>query len=502
MQILTVGKDFPNGAGGRAAFTNIGRPAWLGNNDIVFSGQLAGDTNYHIFTINLTTRNIFQLTGANGANSSDERNPMVSPNGVFIAFDSNATPNTTGGTYNNVITTTNGGPLTATRVRSETDVAAPLAAAPRGGSTSVRNIFVMGNLGQNVTQITGQYTNAPANISSFQPTWTTQDNDNFTNLNGQTLYIGFSSNRIPAFAAADTDQGSPTSFTAGSANTLSIYYVVFTRTGGTGSVSPPRIGDGFFGEAAPTDVDSVNADGARLLDTGNETATAIGGRDLTKPRFADQFPTFAPFTTVFRVGYQSNREGTLSRNGFGTGFTPTPISRNNLFIASIIDINAPSLIRFDTSAPTGEVVHVNLVTNTNNPYNPGASARSRDDGITPGSTLHFAVRVEDRESGMRPETSADGGAVYLMFKNPNSKYQSIAQGGNGVEHKEFIGGAFLGIGPPTDLPSLASTGTQSAFGYEYEAEAISAADRTTYLPALCQHGRYSNYCVAIHSRCQ
>ena len=481
---LTVGKDFPNGAGGRVAFTNIGRPTWIGSNDLAFAAQLTGDANYHIFTINIQTRVIFQLTGSAGGVGSDERNPAASPDGRYIAFDSDARPNVTGGTYNNVLTTANNGtPATGTRVRSESDPASPLVTAPKG-TGNIRNIFVMGNLGQNATQITGQYANAPQGITSQQPAWTSQQNNNFTNPQGQTLYLGFSSDRIPTYLPSDTDQSFPQTFVVGPPGTSSIYYVVFSRTGGNGTVSPPRLGNGFFGEAVATDLDSLNADGARLIDTANETPTASGGRNLTQPRFADVFPTFAPFIGVFRSGFQSNREGTLNRNGFGNGFSVTPLNRNNLFIASLIDINAPSLIRYDTSNPTGEVLHISLVTNDTVPFDRNSGAvRSRETGITPGAKLHFALRVEDRESGMRPETSADGGAVYLMFKNPNSKYQSTAQGGNGVEHKEFglqrANPAFLYL--ENGAPLLwTNTTTGINFGHEYEADAISFLDRTTY----------------------
>ena len=105
----------------------------------------------------------------------------------------------------------------------------------------------------------------------------------------------------------------------------------------------------------------------------------------------------------------------------------------------MIDITAPTLIRYDTSNPTGEVIHINQVLDPKVPFSPGlgASVRSRDQGITPGSLLHFSVRIEDREAGMRADNDPNGGGVYLQFKNPNSKYQSQAQGGFGVEHKEL-----------------------------------------------------------------
>ena len=79
---LDRGTRFPGRQGRRVAFTNVGRPAWAGGTDVVFAGQLAGDTNYHIFSVNIQTRVIFQLT----AGAADERNPQVSPDGRLYSL--------------------------------------------------------------------------------------------------------------------------------------------------------------------------------------------------------------------------------------------------------------------------------------------------------------------------------------------------------------------------------------------------------------------------------
>ncbi|MDX1934073.1 MAG: carboxypeptidase regulatory-like domain-containing protein [Capsulimonadales bacterium] len=460
---LTEGRDFPNGQGGRARFATVGRPAWVGSTDVVFSAQLEGDPNFHLFSVNIQTRVIFQLT----AGAGDERNPSASPDGRYIAFDSNAESNTTGGTYVSA-------PADPTRrVRTETDPAATPAGAGAVGNT--RNIFIMGTLGQNVRQFTLQYPGAPA-VSSFHPTWSSTQKNNFINPNGDDLFIGFASDRIPTFASGDTTQNTVTGWNAGPANTSSIYYAVVSR----------NQGNTLLGEADPTNLDGVDADGARRLDTANDTLQGGILNDQTRPRFRDQYPTFAPFVRVTRMSCQSNRVGSYAKDGIGTGFTVTNAKANNLFIASLIDITAPTLIRFDTSSPTGEVVHINLVTNDAQPYNPdlAASVRNRSDGITPGSKVHFAVRFEDRESGMRPENSSDGKAVYLQIKNPNSRYQSAAQGASVPdnthrgEHKEFYDNFTEAYVEGQTFISWANRATGYNVGTEFEAQAISAISTT------------------------
>ena len=456
---LTEGRDFPDGKGGRATFTNVGRPAFIGSSDVVFAGQLSGDPNYHLFTVNIETRTIFQITSG----PADERNPSVSPDGRYIAFDSNAQPKETGETYNNV----------GARLRSESDQAAVPAAALAAGST--RNVFTTTTLGQNVQQYTLRYAGAPlTTINSVQPTWSFANNANIVNPQGDIYYLGFSSNRVPQFAQGDTEQATVTGWAPGPNNTSSIYYGVISRDKGGSLLS----------ENTPTDLNNLQSDGARRLDTANDTL--VNGRlnDVTKPRYRDQYPNFAPFITVFRMGFQSNRNGNYSTDGFGNGFSgPTSATQNNLFIASFIDITAPTLIRFNTDTPISSVVNINLVTNPLNPFNPNANVRNRSDGITPGSVLYFAVRVEDRGTGLRPENSADGGAVYIQFKNPNSRYQTLQQSGSldnsatRGEHKEFIESPYAWVAVVNNadfLWTLAATGYN--VGQEFECQAISAAN--------------------------
>ena len=192
-------------------------------------------------------------------------------------------------------------------------------------------------------------------------------------------------------------------------------------------------------------------------------------------------PTWSPFISAFRIGFQSDRTGayfTDNFQGYNTSFKLSS-NRDGIFVATVIDTTAPSLLRFDLNNTQGEVVHVNLVKNQNEPFDPSVSVRNSDDGVVPGSTIHLAVRVEDRESGIRPDKG-----VYLQIKNPNSKYQSQFQGStNPAEHKEFIGTPLIGLVGGVIEPYVTDPTSQRRpnrdYGYEFEAEAIGIANNIT-----------------------
>ena len=301
LQSQTAGRDFPDGAGGRATFTNVGRPAWISSNDIVFSAELSSQPGIqHLFTVNVQSNVLFQLT----AGPADERNPAVSPDGRYIAFDSNSQALTTGESY------LSAGDDATRRLRSESDPnAAPTAGQAPG---AVRNVFTIDILGRFARQFTGRYANAPA-VNSVEPAFSSNQNNSFTNVNGDDFRLSFSSDRIPTFAANDPNQTTITGWTLGPANTASIYYARFSDDRGGTRLT----------EAIATDQDRVGSDGARRLDTANDTLVNGVLSDVTKPRFKDRYPTWSPIIKAFRIGFQSNRNGNYSTSGFGSGFTVT-----------------------------------------------------------------------------------------------------------------------------------------------------------------------------------
>lgn len=417
-------------------FDDVQRPAWRGSENIVFSGRLRGQPNYHIFSANIASGLIFQLTDG----PASEFNPAVSPNARYVAFDSNATGYTGGGTPRDLQNNIPGNPATASGVSGE------------------REIFTFLDLGASPTQ----FTNSAIQGSHVQPTWSSQNTNPRINPQGRDVYIAFASTRRDVREIPTDPASRIVDYTA--ATTFDLYYVRALDP----VTNAPVV------ETAPT-----GANPARKLDTVDPSY-----------RYNDEYPSFSPFATIFRVCHQSDRTGSLNVNESNIfnldSFTLTP-GRRDLFVTTLVDIAAPTLIRYDTSAQNGELVHINLGTTFNPSTN--ASVRTPSNGVVPGADLHFTVRVEDRESGMQPEKAGGGrGAVFLVFKNPNSKYQQAS----GVEHKEWTQSFGSHIFPVTignnvpapfaiDVVGSPNGPTSSYFyGHEYEAQAVSAADRSTY----------------------
>lgn len=402
---LSLGRTFKG-----KSFSSVGRACWIGTNDVLFSAKIVGDANFHLFTINTTTLTIFQVTDG----VADERNPVLSPSGRHIAFDSTALPAAVGSSYT-------GGTTPA----SETQPGDP-ATAGAANPSGKRNIFISGLFGEAVRQFTSRYAGAP-DTSNVQPSWSSLKSNPFSNANGQTIYMTWASTRQPDVPS------NPTTFTDG--DTHDVYMLRVSNDAGSTILS----------EQTP-----VSPQGARLINTADPTYA-----------YDDTFPVWSPVLSVNRVAFQSDRTGNLAVNNFGEGFTPTPGTRD-ILLASAVDFSAPTLIRYDTNQTSGDVVHINLGTT----YNPNASIRTRDQGLLPGSDVFVTVRADDRESGVK--------AVYAQFKNPNSYFQAQTQGGTAREHKEFRTlGATKFVFVENNAPLFWTNVTNgSSVGSEYEAEAI------------------------------
>ena len=415
---LTLGRSFRG-----KAFASAGRACWIGPSDVVFSGRLQGEPANHLFSINTTTFTIFQLTDG----PADERNPVVSPEGRFLAFDSNAAVSATADTYT-------GG----TTPRSSTSLGDPAIATGLNPSGK-RNIFTCGIFGSGVKQFTSRYAGA-ADTDNVQPAFSSLRQNPYTNATGQNIYLAFASSRQPDVP------GAPTAFNDG--GTYDIYMVRSSNDEGTTVLS----------EATPSNI----AQGAKLVDTADAGYV-----------YNDQYPTWSPVISMSRVCFQSDRTGNLFVNNYGDGFQSTP-DTHDIFLASAVDVSAPTLIRYDTNASTGEIVHINL----GDSYVPGQSVRTRENGLLPGSRVFLTVRVDDRESGID--------RVFLQFKNPNSYFQAGVQSGSDAdrqEHKEYasVGSApyiFQEGSPPVALRWRNFNSGQSV-GVEYEAQVI-ATDHSRY----------------------
>ncbi|MGC4046882.1 MAG: carboxypeptidase regulatory-like domain-containing protein [Armatimonas sp.] len=315
------------------------------------------------------------------------------------------------------------------------------------GTGSTRNIFLMPVNGGAVQQFTNRYTGAPA-VNNVQPAWSGTRQNPYTNAAGTNLWLSFASDRILTGGV----------FGVGSTGQKDIYMVQISGDRGNSLLSE---------SSASLAVKLDSSDPGNIYD--------------------DEYPTWSPFINLVKMGFQSDRTGGLRTNNFGEGFTGTP-SQNDVYVASLLDLNAPSLIRYNTNAVTGEIVHINL----GSTYNASQSVRTREDGLVPGATAFFTVRIEDREAGLRADDDPAGGAAYIQFKNPNSLFQSQTQGsGNPSEHKEYT--TFLdGGGPyafneavpgggwqslifaniPEGVPAVSGAPLLNQVGTEYEAQVV------------------------------
>jgi hypothetical protein len=453
-------------------FEEVQRSAWVGATVIVFSARLEAvpgnnDVSFHLFTVDTDTGFIYQLT----TGPANEKNPQVSPDSKYVAFDSDAIRSTNGLSYSNGQAprpnTPDGGDFSPGT--PDGDPAISL-----GTNNGVRNIYVMSPVGGPTNpalpigqtnligglprQVTGRYTNAP-DLDNIQPSWSFFRPDRFldnnNNISNRTLYfLAFASKR-------KLNTGSTSQYIADAK--YDIYTFPFTRDNGVTIAT----------ESSTT----VTGTKAIRLDTVDPTNT-----------YNDEYPTWAPGNNIFRIGFQSDRSGSLVSHNFPTTNSFAPTATHDLFLSSVLDYSAPTLIRYNTGSATGEIVHINL----GDTYNANQSVRTGADGIIPSQKLFFTVRAEDREAAWQ---NADSIKIYLQFKNPNSKYQSTAQGGFGVEHKEWTNSSAnfaSGAGIPsqfgvasrlwisaTDIPefrdfggSVNALGRPNVYGYEYEAQVV------------------------------
>jgi 5-hydroxyisourate hydrolase-like protein (transthyretin family) len=260
------------------------------------------------------------------------------------------------------------------------DPAKPVVAfdrAPVGSPTAVRDIYVIGTNPsvQNVARVTN-FSAGGKQSDNRQPSWSTNKVDQPTGsqhiTNGQQL-IGFASTRMDTAGDGNANAVNPN-------GSHDIYWLKVTV-----GVDPND--SSVFTVTTP--------------ESSGNPAFKLPTSD-TKHIYDDTKPTWPQFISSYRVAYQSDR--TFYNSGSNTsGPAGQPA---DIFASTLIDINAPTLVRFD--AATGDVVSVT-------PRN-----------AVPGSTVNISVKMADLESGIRD--------VWVQIKNPNSKYQSA----DGKEHKVYL----------------------------------------------------------------
>ncbi len=179
--------------------------------------------------------------------------------------------------------------------------------------------------------------------------------------------------------------------------------------------------------------DYPNYTGAHKLQTYNPQVAvdAMDKAGLTQfdnlHQSSEDFPTFPQFINTYRIAFQSDRGGNY-----------------DLWAASILDLDAPTLLKFDQS--TNEIVRVERAGD-----NGSLSSRY----VAAGTRVRFKIRAVDYQSGIR--------YAYLQIKCPDSAGQSSDQ----KEHKIFYAGPGL-LGPaPLNVVSAP---------YEFDQQAVKASD--------------------------
>ncbi len=71
------------------AFTDVNHPEFMSASDVMFSGQVGVGTPYHLYSVNIQTGQVPQLT----TGAATDKDPTLDPTGTLIAFDSNRLAN-------------------------------------------------------------------------------------------------------------------------------------------------------------------------------------------------------------------------------------------------------------------------------------------------------------------------------------------------------------------------------------------------------------------------
>jgi hypothetical protein len=231
-----------------------------------------------------------------------------------------------------------------------------------------------------------------AKSSNIEPSWSTNKLDTSGYVNGQQL-IAFASTRMDTANDGNANAINPN-------GSHDVYWLKVTIAAGPG---------GWLTVTTP----ESDTNPAFKLPSGDPGHI-----------YDDRGAVWPQFIGSYRVIFQSNRTSYDPVNQVSQPANPTDATPTDIFASTLMDLNAPTLVRFDETS--GEVIHVE----------PRLA--------TPGSTVKITAKVVDLETGVRD--------VWVQIKNPNSKYQSA----DGVEHKVYVladlplGGNNLALNVPVE----------------------------------------------------
>lgn len=314
---------------------------------VLFAGRTSAAGPYKLFAVDTQSGRIRQIT----TGLSDDRNPTVSP------------------------------AVGTSQLQAIIAFDSNRADASGASAKATRDIWVVpaDRPGVPATRVTDFSANG-ASSSNMQPSWSTNKTDTSGFVSGAQL-IAFASTRY------DTANDGLANGVNGN-GTHDIYWL-------KAAIGRDPNGGDYYTVTTPES--QTNA--AYKLPTGD-------------PRhiYDDQYPVWPQFIGTYRVAFQSNRTGYDPANQVSTPAAPTAATPTDLFSSTLLDLNAPTLVRFNEMS--GEVVNVE----------PRLAQA--------GSPVRITARLTDLETGIRD--------VWVQIKNPNSKYQSS----DGVEHKVY---AFAGM---------------------------------------------------------